>query len=455
MVTSSISSWTPVQIRQALEDRKNPMTGQSLSNDELSQLLSRYDGQGDMGFTMEKSSGKPSAGSSSQDVKDTGLVTQVSLSNSSGKIPSKINEEQKSGRDAVAKELGVDPEVLQKYLDGDGSELTDPKYGIKLTPEEEKAFYANLKQLISDCPFKGSVAYLNPDAYKDKMNPTDKDNQPDCGIGAADYLREHSENSYIKNLTRAQATRLVMLMQPDIEINQKKGNLDSTGCGDKNATDNYPWLIFGAEPIMKKPVPTKPDDPTPVEKPKVGDVSGSYDVLIGWNAKREGRVGVTPGKLGADGKIDYNSLNPLAVIGTRYEAPSSEGFTVDLAETLVKSDNDNDGYVTIQELQDTIQERQRQQGLADKDLYKYTDMDKIPPNMGLKTGYSEPTTFEDGTIGYKGTVSIEEIERHGLNKVKVDKDGNKIFYRDGSPNYVGNIPLNDILVEIPKKKTNI
>lgn len=280
-ITSSISSWSTVQRQQAISSGKNPITGQALSSEEISALLANQ-------ATVSGSETDPSKllAGKGQDVTNVGYIVEKNVSTKQAEVTKQVlTKEQEQGREAVAKGLGVEPELLQKYLDGDGSELTDSKYGIKRTTEQEKAFYSNLHEEIGTCPFKGTKPYLNPDSYTDKLNPTEKNNQPDCGIGAGDYLRTNSENPYIQNLTRAQATRLAMLLQPDVKDNQEKGQLDSTGCGDKNATTKYPWLAISLDPIMKKPVPT----------PNLFEKGHAQDLHLGADSYRTGAIVLIPG----------------------------------------------------------------------------------------------------------------------------------------------------------------
>lgn len=426
---ASISSLTPAQIQQAVKTGKNPVTGETLSPVEISALLANIK---PAEKSEEKDVSKLLAGSGTEAKDDTGLVIEISISRVSQKSVPTLNKEQEKGRDAVAKGLGIESELLQKYIEGDGSELTDPKNGISRTPEEEKSFYANLKQLIKDCPFKGTEPYLYPDKYTDAQNPTDKANQPDCGIGAGDYLREHSNNPYIQNLTRAQATRLVMLMQPDIQENQEKGSLDSTGCGDKNATDKYPWVAFSVDTVMKSTEQLESDNPASLEKQKDGAGNGTDTWLIGYRPKAEGRIGIPAAKVGADGKTDDSSI--ISYVKDRNiarEYGPSAGMYVSLSENIERLDKEgnNDGFVTLKEAEEFHRKKQIAQGVSPDKLKTYTDIDKIPDNVGLRVAL------------------IKEIEIKGYNAI----DENGKLYRNSDPNYTGSIPIEKLLEEIPKK----
>lgn len=343
---------------------------------------------------------------------------------------------QESDRDSVAQELGISAEDLQKYVDVGGQKLGNNKNGITLE-DEKKGYYKTLAKEINDCPFKGTNAYLDPQKYIDSINPTDLENQPNCGIGAGQYLKEHSENEWVKNLSLEQRTALAMLLQPDVQKNQEAGKLDDFGCGVKDSTT--PWVFLGMDSIMHSGPSSSSDDHKGVEEPNLpkdpvgtpeyalsdfnqNGTNSSLDWEIGYLGKdRDGRIGVPLGTVDSTGRTDYNSLLPWLADRNTTTDYSPNGMFVTLSENFAKNDTNGDEYVSAEEAQAVIQ--------AKHPDYKYIEIDKLK-GKGIKIQ------------------TIKEIEAGGFNAFKIDENGKKVFYRDNSPSYSGNIPFTALLEDV-------
>lgn len=438
---------TIAQMQQASQTGKNPTTGEMLlpkEIDEISAILSGFSSGSATSSSDNKASifgfnattgakgstNTPGLGIEKENVSYIPPQTQLR----------QLTTEQEKGRAIVAEELGVTPEELQKYLDVGGQKLGNKTNGI--SPEDEKnGYYKVLAKEIEECPFKGTKAYLNPEKYTDSINPTDLANQPNCGIGAGNYLKKNSTNEWVKNLPIEQATALTMLLQPDIKVNQDAKKLDSRKCGDKDATEDKPWVFLGMKAIMN-PGPLESDDlePSPIkgEEPQksidttpklvMGDFnkngsSSSYDWEIGHLGKdRDGHISVPLPTVDKDGRsTNYNSLLPWVADRDTTTQYVPDGMFITLSENFAKEDINKDGFVTAEEAQKIVQSKHPD--------YKYINEDKLK-GLGIRVQ------------------TIKDIEVNGWNAVRYDADGKKEFYRINKSN--SSIPFTELLEDIPE-----